>query len=235
MKMLQDLQISKELAMNRISGRMTLFVVAASMMMLTYTTGSAEDEFNSEKIISELEKQMDVSLEKWEQLKPVISEKSEELSKQMKGSIDRGYAELDELARKFDLMSKDAEQKVKDILSSEEAMKFRETLAKIDKKAIDEAKNKMIADLNELLDLTEDQARKIKPILEESFTEMSEKISELRGKGEKNWEDFKKDFEKLTSDLYDKVQDILNDEQIEKLELFNQKQEGAIKQALFDA
>ncbi len=219
--------------MKRLSGCMSLLVAATSMLMLCYTNGSAEDELNSEKIIAELERQMDVSREKWEQLKPVITEKSEELSKHMQDTVDRGFAELDELTRKFDSMSKEAEQKVRDILSSEEAKTFREQLAKIDKKAIDEAKNKMVDDLNELLDLTEDQARKIQPILEESFTQMSEKIRDLQEKGVKDWEDFKNDFEKMTSDLYDKVQEILDDEQMEKLEDFNQEQEDEIKQTLF--
>ena len=220
--------------MKPIFRRLSLFILVISMLMLCYTSVSAEEELNSEKIISELEKQMDLSREKWEQLKPVITEKSEELSKQLKESVDRGFAELDVLTRKFDTMSKDAEQKVKDILSSEEAKKFREQLAKIDKEAIDEAKNKMIANINELLDLTEDQARKIKPILDESFAELSEKITELQGKGEKNWQDFKNDFEQVTRDLYDKVQDILNEEQIEKLENFNREQEEKIKKTLFE-
>lgn len=231
--MMQDLQTSKEKSMKRVSGRISVSIIFSVLLMLCYTSGSAEDELNSEKIISELEKQMDLSREKWEQLKPVITEKSENLSKHMKESVDSGFAQLDELSRKFDTMSKDADQKMRDILSSEEAMKFREQLAKIDKKAIDEAKKQMVADLNALLELTEDQARKIKPMLEESFTQMSEKMREMQKKGSNNWEDFKNDFEKVTSDLYDKVQEILDDEQMEKLEEFNREQEDEIKKTLF--
>lgn len=197
--------------------------------------GAEPEEFNSEKIISEIEKKMDLSREKWEQLKPVIEEKSKEMSEGLKESVDKGYAELEKMTKKFDSMSKDAEQKVKDILSSEEAMKLREQLAKVDKEAIDNAKKKMIADLNELLALTEEQAQKLQPVLEDSFNQLADKIQELAKEGSKDWTEFKQDFEKMTRDLYDKVRETLDDEQLEKLEKYNEDQKEDIKKALFTA
>ena len=197
--------------------------------------GAEPEEFNSEKIISEIEKKMDLSREKWEQLKPVIEEKSKEMSEGLKESVDKGYAELEKMTKKFDSMSKDAEQKVKDILSSEEAMKLREQLAKVDKEAIDNAKKKMIADLNELLALTEEQAQKIQPVLEDSFNQLADKIQQLAKEGSKDWTEFKQDFEKMTRDLYDKVRETLDDEQLEKLEKYNEDQKEDIKKALFTA
>lgn len=195
--------------------------------------GAEPEEFNSEKIISEIEKKMDLSREKWEQLKPVIEEKSKEMSEGLKESVDKGYAELEKMTKKFDSMSKEAEQKVKDILSSEEAMKLREQLAKVDKEAIDNAKKKMIADLNELLALTEEQAQKLQPVLEDSFNQLADKIQELAKEGSKDWTEFKQDFEKMTRDLYDKVRETLDDEQLEKLEKYNEDQKEDIKKALF--
>lgn len=195
--------------------------------------GAEPEEFNSEKIISEIEKKMDLSREKWEQLKPVIEEKSKEMSEGLKESVDKGYAELEKMTKKFDSMSKDAEQKVKDILSSEEAMKLREQLAKVDKEAIDNAKKKMIADLNELLALTEEQAQKLQPVLEDSFNQLADKIQQLAKEGSKDWTEFKQDFEKMTRDLYDKVRETLDDEQLEKLEKYNEDQKEDIKKALF--
>jgi len=202
-------------------------------LMLTAAKVLAEDELHSEKIMAELEKQMDLSREKWEQLKPVITEKSEDLSKQMQDSVDKGFAELDELTKKIDTMSKDAEKRVKDILTSEEAMKFREQLEKIDRQAIEKAKNEMIADLNALLELTEEQAEKLKPLLEESIKEMSDMILALTTRGAEDWEKFKKDFDQVTSELYDKVKETLDGEQMEKLEEYNNQQQEEIKRTVF--
>lgn len=207
-------------------------IFLASGLFSVASQGAESEEFNSEKIISEMERKMDLTREKWEQLKPVIEEKSKEMSEGLKESVDKGYAELEKLTKKFDSMSRDAEQKVKDILSSEEAMKLREELAKVDKEAIDKAKEKMIADLNELLVLTEEQAQKLKPVIEDSFNQLADKIQELAKEGSRDWNKFKQDFEKLTKDLYDKVQETLDDEQLEKLEKYNEDQKEDIKKAL---
>lgn len=207
-----------------------------SLLLFTIQVHAAEaDSFDSEKIIAELEEQVKLSKEQWEKLKPVIEEKSKDLSKGIHESVDKGFAELDKLTKQFDTMTKDAEKKFNKIVTSDEAMKLRESLAKIDKEAIDKAKDKMVADLNGLLELSEEQAKKIKPVLEESFNELSAMIEGLAEEGTRNWSEFKKDFEKLTKDLYDKVQETLDDEQMEKLEEYNEKQEENIKRIVFRA
>lgn len=206
-------------------------VVLATAAIPVYSADS--EEFSSEKMISDLEKKMDLTREQWEKLKPVLDEKSKELSLEMKDSVDRGFAELDKMTKKFDSMSKDAEQKVKDLLNSEEAMKLREHLAKIDQEAIDKAKEEMIAELNGLLELTEEQAKKLQPVLEDSFNQLSDKILGLAEEGTRNWMEFKEEFDKLTQDLYDKVKETLNQEQMQKLEKYNEEQKEDIQRTLF--
>lgn len=206
-------------------------VVLATAAIPVFSADS--EEFSSEKMISDLEKKMDLTREQWEKLKPVLDEKSKELSQEMKDSVDRGFAELDKMTKKFDSMSKDAEQKVKDLLNSEEAMKLREHLAKIDQEAIDKAKEEMIAELNGLLELTEEQAKKLQPVLEDSFNQLSDKILGLAEEGTRNWIEFKEEFDKLTQDLYDKVKETLNQEQMQKLEKYNEEQKEDIQRTLF--
>ena len=196
---------------------------------------SDTEEFDSEKIIAELEKQMELSREKWEQLKPVIEEKSKDLSQGLKDSMDKGMAELDKMTKQFDKMSKDAEAKMKELLTSEEVQRLRDQPAKIDKETIEKAKKKMVTDLNNLLDLTEEQAKKIEPVLEESLNELGDMIKGLADEGSRNWDEFKKDFEQMTKDLHDKVKETLDKEQMEKLEEYNEDQKEKIQRALFTA
>lgn len=233
--MLQYIQTQEALAMRGlIKSFVYLFllpVVLATAAIPVYSADS--EEFSSEKMISDLEKKMDLTREQWEKLKPVLDEKGKELSQEMKDSVDRGFAELDKMTKKFDSMSKNAEQKVKDLLNSEEAMKLREHLAKIDQEAIDKAKEEMIAKLNELLELTEEQAKKLQPVLEDSFNQLSDKIMGLTEEGTRNWIEFKEEFDKLTQDLYDKVKETLNQEQMQKLEKYNEDQKEDIQRTLF--
>ncbi|MCG6929264.1 MAG: hypothetical protein LJE64_01805 [Desulfofustis sp.] len=195
--------------------------------------GADEEQFNSENMLSELERQMKLTREQWEELKPVIEEKSRDLKKGLQESVDKGFAELEKLSNQFESMSKDAERKFNEIATSDEAKKLREYLAKIDKDAIEDIKKKMVADLNALLDLSEEQANKIKPVFEESINELSTMIQGFAKEGSRNWEEFKKDFEKLTKDLYDKVQETLDDEQMKKLEQYNKEQKEKIERVLF--
>jgi hypothetical protein len=233
--MMQQIHAKEASAMklSSVSIILPLFFLLMTVVLSTGHTAAESEEFSSEKIISEMEKQLDLSREKWEQLKPVIEEKSKEISEGLKESVDKGYAELDRLTKKFDSMSQEAEQRVRNILSSEEAMKLREELAKIDQEAIDQAKERMIGELNELLALTEEQTKKLKPVLEDSLNQVADKIKEVAKEGAKDWNEFKQELEKLTKDLYEKVQETLDDEQMEKLEQYNEEQKEEIKRALF--
>jgi hypothetical protein len=203
----------------------------ALVLLLSSVSFAEEKKFDSEEMITELKKKVELSKDKWEQLKPVLDEKSKDIAKGLHESIDQGYAELDKLTDQFESMSKDAEKKINTILSSEEAQKLKEFMAKVDEDAIGEARDKVVADLTELLQLTEEQAAKIKPILEESVVEFSTMMKETAKQSSKSWNELVQEFEQITKDLYDKVKDTLNDEQMERLENYDREQMEKIKKA----
>jgi len=215
------------------------FVVlfAASVLVFVLMGSGAQaaenEAFDSEKIVSEIEEQLKLSQEQWEKLKPVIEEKSAELSKSMGDSVDKGFAELEKLSRQLEMMSSDAESKIKEIVTSEEAQRLRDYLAKVDEEAIEQARDTMIADLNDLLALSAEQAQKIEPVLRETFSELSALVLGLTEEGTRNWNEFKTEFETLTRDLYDRVKSTLDDEQMEKLEQYNEDQKENIERVLF--
>lgn len=141
--------------------------------------GDSGRVFDSEKMIAELEKKLELSREQWKKLKPVIAQKSKELQESMHDSVDKGVLQLEELSKELKAMSENAEMKVKEMLSSEEARKLREYMGKIDEDAVKEARDRMVADLTALLELTEEQAAKIKPVLEDSMIRLSALFSEV--------------------------------------------------------
>jgi len=189
--------------------------------------------FDSEKMIQELEKKLELSREQWEKLKPVLDEKSRELKQSMHETVDKGYMELEELSKKLETMSEDAETKVKEMLSSEEVQKFREYLSKIDEEAIKEAKDKMVAELTALLELTEEQAAKLKPVLEDGLVQLTALFNELAQEGSRSWEEFREKLEQVTRDLKDSLQDTLDSEQMKRLEEYNKEQKVKIQKAFF--
>ncbi|NOQ46958.1 MAG: hypothetical protein GQ559_09865 [Desulfobulbaceae bacterium] len=196
---------------------------------------AADEEFDSEEILSNLESQLELSSEKLSRLKPVIDAKSAELKKSMHETVDKGFMQLEELNSKLDAASRDAEKKVSEFLNSEEIEKLKDYLSKIDEDAIREMKEKLDAELSAVLELTEEQAAKLKPLFEDSLTQLSEMLERLAKEGSKNWEEFRGQYENLSKELREKLQDTLDSEQMKRLDRYNEEKKEKIQVALFSA
>jgi len=200
-----------------------LFLTAVMSISLCITGVSAADkEFDSEQILSDLESKLELTSEQTARLKPAIEEKSAGLKKSMHESIDKGFVQLDELSAKLEKVSRDAEKKAGEILNSEEMNKLKDYLSKIDKKAVKEMKDKAVADLSAVLELTEAQIAKLKPILEDSYTQLGDIFAGLAKEGNKSWDGFKQ-----------QLQDTLDDNQMKKLEKYNEEKKVKIQEALY--
>lgn len=210
------------------------FFVVLIFLTLSFSSVSAADkEFDSEQILSDLESQLKLSSEKMSSLKPAIETKSAELQKSIHESVDKGFLQLDKLSEKLERVSRDAEKKAGEILSSEEMNKLKDYLSKMDKKVVDEMRDRAVADLSAVLKLTEEQAVKLKPIFQDSVTQMQKMFDDLARVGNKSWEGFKKQYEELSRELRDKLQDTLDNEQMKRLEKYNEEKKVKIQKALY--
>lgn len=194
---------------------------------------TAEEQFDSEKMLSELESQLELNSEKLSKLKPTIDTKSEEMKKSIHEMVDKGFVQLEEMTVELDKMSKETEAKVRSFLNSEEVKKLKDYLNKLDKEAINEAKNKLVAELSEVLELTEQQLNKLKPILEDSMEQLSKMIEKLAKEGSRNWDEFKRQYEEISNELKDQMQETLDSSQMKKLEKYNEEKRDKIREFLF--
>ncbi|MFW2367338.1 MAG: hypothetical protein ACN4GW_13040 [Desulforhopalus sp.] len=179
--------------------------------------GEAE-KFNTEQMLSEMEKKFKLSKEQLEKLKPALSAKSAELQKSMQESIDKGVIEFEKLSKKLDSLSKDAVSEMQEVMSGDQMQQLREYLGKVDKEALRQMKDALVEELSQLLKLTEEQAIKIKPILEESFTELAMMVERLSEQGVSSLEDFKVQYDELVQNLREKLQSFLDKEQMDSLD-----------------
>jgi hypothetical protein len=194
---------------------------------------AADKEFDSEQILSDLEKQLELSSEQLSSLKPAIDAKGVELKKSIHESVDKGFIQLDKLSQKLENISRDVEKKAGEILDSEEMNKLKNYLSKIDKKAVSEMKDKAVADLSDVLELTEEQLVKLKPVIEDGFTQMEKMFDDLAKEGNKSWEGFKEQYEELREELQGKMQDTLDDEQMKRLEKYNEEKKVKLQKAFY--
>lgn len=208
-------------------------MIIASVIFLISSVGfAAEDEtFNKEKMISDLNDKIELSKEQWEKLKPVLGEKSDELKKSINEYVDKGYIQMEEMSRKLKGVSEDTEKKLESFLNSEEMQKLKNYLNELDEEAIKEAKDRLVAELSEILVLTEEQVDKLKPVLEDSMSQMSEMIEELADRGSSGWEEFKKQYQSLTEELKKKLEETLDKRQMERFEEYKQEKRDKIEMA----
>lgn len=208
-------------------------MMITSLFLLINNVGfAAENEtFNTEKMISDLNDKIELSKEQWEKLKPVLGEKSDELKRSIDEYVDKGYIHMDEMSGKLKEVSKDTEKKLKAFLNSEEMQKLKNYLNELDEEAIKEAKDRLVAEFSEILVLTEEQVDKLKPVLEDSMSQMSEMIQELADRGSSGWEEFKKQYKALTEALKKKLEDTLDKQQMERFEQYKQDKRDKIEMA----
>ncbi len=209
-------------------------VIVSVLLCITAASYAAEDEtesLSSEKMISDLNEKIELSKEQWEELKPVLSEKSDELTKSINEYVDKGYISMEEMSRQLKRVSKDTEKKLEAFLNSEEMQKLKNYLTQLDEDAIKKTKDKMVAELSEVLAMTEEQVKKLKPVLEDSMAQLSDIIEELADKGSSGWEDFKKQYKTMTDDLKRKMQETLDKQQMERFEEYKQEKQQKIEKA----
>jgi len=212
-----------------------LFTILIAISMCASGSSAADKEFDSEKMMAEIEAKLKLSSEKMSQLKPAIDAKSIELKKAIHEAVDQGFVQMDELSLKLDEVSKDAEKKVKDVLNSEEMEELRDYMSKIDRQAIEQAQEKLVAKLTVILELTKEQAAKMKPVLKDSLAQLSIMLNQLAKEGSKSLEDFKRQYERLGKETKNELQDMLNDEQIKRYEKYIEENKKTIEKVMFNS
>ena len=201
--------------------------------LLSSPVFAAEEEFDADKMLSELEQQLQLSSDKLSKLKPALDAKSVELKKSINASVEKGFMEFDALSGQLDTATREAEAQLKDALSGEEMQKLKDYLGKIDRDAIASIQQSLVEELEKFLKLTEDQIAKLKPVLEDAFKQLSEMLERLAREGNKTLDQFKQEYTTLNTDLKQKLADTLDGEQLKSLDANRDELREGIGEALF--
>lgn len=201
-------------------------------LLLASSTIAAEEKFDTEKIMTELEQKLKLSSEKLSELKPQIDAKSKELKKSIQESVDEGFVHLDEMNKELNSVTKEIDAQVQKLLTSEEFLKFKDVLAKIDKDAIEEAKKELVNEMSEILRLTEEQLTQLEPMLEDTVNKLNELVTEFAEAGASNWEEFKRKYEKLSKELRNSLDKTLESDQLDRLDKYNEEKKDKIHDKL---
>lgn len=201
----------------------------------TSTALAAKGDFDIEEMMSELEAEMNVSSEKLAEMRPAMEAKSEQLKKSIGTTVNEGFMELERLSDQLDAASKEAEAKLNEALNSEEMEQLKNYLNNVDGEAIEAIRESLVEELTKFLKLTEDQIKKLTPILEDGFNQLGEMLDRLAREGNKSLEEFKKQYDQLNKELNQKLKDTLDGDQLKSLDTHRDELREKIRKSLYSA
>ena len=193
-------------------------VASVTLFWLTLSSNTIAKEFDTDKLMSDIESQLKFSSDKLTKLKPAIDAKSKELEKSINESVNKGFVELQALTGQLDVASKEAEEKLKQALNGDEMEKLKTYLKSIDQEAISQIKDSLVDELSKLLLLTQDQIGKLRPILIDSFDKLGAMLDRLASQGKEGLEAFKQNFDQINNELKNRVSKVLSSDQLKKLD-----------------
>jgi hypothetical protein len=224
-----------ESGMKRTILMIVIGMVLSSLAVLTASSfASGEDNFTTEEMMKRVEEMVQLNSEKMAKLKPELDATSEKLKTMIHEAVDKGFVQVEEFNKRFEEVSKETELKVKEFLTSEEYEKFKDYFANIDKQAMQEAKDKIVEDLNTILELSEEQIDELKPILEENVVKMNKMLATLTKEGAKSWAEVAGKYDEMSKELKEKLQEILDSKQLEKLDKYKKEKRGKLQQDLLE-
>ncbi|MEA1889127.1 MAG: hypothetical protein U9N50_05025 [Pseudomonadota bacterium] len=198
---------------------------------------SSSNDFNAEKMMSDLEKKLRLSSEKFEEMKPDLEKTLQKKSKDLKSSIneqvEKGFVELESMSKKLDKASVEAKSNIEKALNSDQVKELKSFLAGIDEEAIKEAQEKLLDDLTKQLELTADQLEKLKPILRDYMVQASELLKQVSKEGSNAFDKYRDESEVLAKDMKSRLQKALDSEQMKKLEKQLKDVSDKIKEKVF--
>jgi len=198
----------------------TLFILLLSLIL--FSSASANDkDFDADKMLSDLQQQLRLSKEKYEQMKPELEQALEQKSRELKSTIneqvEEGFVELESMSKKLDAASVEARSNLEKALNSEQVQELKTFLASIDEEAIREAREKLLTELTNQLELTAEQLEKLKPVLRDYMVQASELLKQVSKDSSDAFKEYSKKYELLAKDAEAHMRDILDSEQMAKL------------------
>jgi len=205
--------------MPKITRMLHLFLVSVLLLM---PVTSMSDELDVDQLMKDLEKQLQISREKYETLKPefesALEAKSKELSSSLDTALDQGLAGLEKMGEQYEAASKASSEKLNEFMESDEVEKYREFLSGLDEEAIRQGRDQLVAKFIETLQLTADQVEAIKPLLSEKLERIGAILNNYLDENKSDFQQFRAEFEAEVRKNIKQFKEALNPEQFEKYE-----------------
>jgi hypothetical protein len=199
-----------------------LCVIAALAVAQLQPAYAQKEEFDTDKMLKDLEQQLRLKKDEYDKLKPELEQalqaKSKELNQSINEAVDKGFVELEKMSKEMEAASEQARQELEKALNSEQVQELKAFLNKLDKDAIKAVYQELLDELTKLLALTQEQIEKIGPVIKQALEKQAELLRRFAQDTGKKFEQFRKEYEALSADTQRKLKDTLDSGQLEKMD-----------------
>lgn len=221
---------------------MTRRIASVLLLGLAVTLGTssaAAEEMNVDSLLDSLEQQLQLSQERYEALKPELraqlEQKSRELSRTLDTALEQGLNELEKLGQEYEAASRASSEKLREYLESEEMVELKEYLAGLDRQALEQARDELVADFARLLELSTEQLEALKPLLLEKLEKLGDILRRYVDQGRDDFEQFRVEFEAERERNSEAIREILDSRQMQTFEAALDSMREAIRTEIFEA
>lgn len=208
-------------------------------LFLNASACSNTDDFEAEKMMSDIEKKLRLSSEMFEKMKPDLQKALEQKSKELKYSIneqvDKGFVDLDMMSKKLDAASVVAKSNLEKTLNGDQLKELKSFFASIDEEAIKKAREKLLNNLTMKLELTADQLEKLKPIFRDYLVQASELLRQASKQESDDFEKYREKSELLAKEMKGRLEEALDSKQMKELEKQLKEVRDRVKEKVFTA
>lgn len=209
--------------------RYILVIFVMSVMLVSSSLTFAEQEkFLPDNLLSDLDKELKLNEEELSNLKPTIEKKSQELRNLIDKKVDEGFLKLDSLSKEVGQKIQDLEKELDTVLSDPQIQKVKEFLANLDEQTIETMFDEIIAKLAKRLEVTSEQLAQFETILRDELNKQGELLSQFLDQGGQAFDEFKQENDKLWGEIGQRLEGILNSDQMQEARKWQQEVEEKI-------
>ena len=190
-------------------------------------------EFDAEKVLSFLDQRLNLSSEQRVEMRVVAEKISEGLNNAIGMWVTQGFVDIDSLSRDIEPFADQARDILQDVLDTDQRQEFENFLANLDEEAIDAIRTELVGRLAEALGLNDEQIVQLRPILRQHLEQLGQLLSRIASDPDRSIEGFKADYDVIRTGTREKLNDVLDDNQMQALTQRQDELREKIQQFMF--
>lgn len=193
-----------------------------------------ERAFEPGQILSDLKARLQLTEEQIAQLRPIMQNHSDRLRALIEQYKGQGITGLKSLQEELAPLRDEVNTRLGPILTETQKQELQAFYEELRDTVNETIRERIIAELSERLELAEEQAEQLLPILRDNIEQRRELVEKLREQGRDGFQAFREGYQALQETTTERMKAILNAEQLRKIEAYQEELREKIRQEILE-